>query len=121
MIRHTKRRFASSASLPRNHPHRTLYPCGGDAQADAACPDKKHDADVGQAGVWANSTVAAGNISTRLLERILEQAAAIVLAERRISTLRDDLRRGYDTELRVGLQPGAKPSRPSPARCQFYP
>ena len=46
-----------------------------------------------------------GIMPTPLGERILEEAAAIVLAERRISTLTDNLRRGYEAELRVGCTP----------------
>ena len=46
-----------------------------------------------------------GIVPTPLGERILEEAAAIVLAERRISTLTENLRRGYETELRVGCTP----------------
>ena len=46
-----------------------------------------------------------GIIPTALGERILEEANAIVLAERRISALTDNLKRGYDTELRVGSTP----------------
>ena len=46
-----------------------------------------------------------GIIPTALGERILEEANAIVLAERRISALTDNLKRGYDTELRVGCTP----------------
>ena len=46
-----------------------------------------------------------GIMPTPLGERILEEAAAIVLAERRISTLTDNMRRGYEAELRVGCTP----------------
>ena len=46
-----------------------------------------------------------GIIPTALGERILEEANAIVLAERRISALTDNLKRGYETELRVGCTP----------------
>lgn len=46
-----------------------------------------------------------GIMPTPLGERILEEASAIVLAERRISTLTDNLRRGYEAELRVGCTP----------------
>lgn len=46
-----------------------------------------------------------GIMPTALGERILAEASAIVLAERRISALTDNLRRGYDAELRVGCTP----------------
>ena len=46
-----------------------------------------------------------GIMPTPLGERILEEAGAIVLAERRISALTDNLRRGYEAELRVGCTP----------------
>ena len=46
-----------------------------------------------------------GIMPTPLGERILEEAAAVVLAERRISALTDKLRRGYEAELRVGCTP----------------
>ena len=46
-----------------------------------------------------------GIVPTPLGERILEEASAIVLAERRISALTDNLRRGYDAEVRVGCTP----------------
>ena len=46
-----------------------------------------------------------GIMPTPLGERILEEAAAIVLAERRIIKLTDNLRRGYEAELRVGCTP----------------
>ena len=42
---------------------------------------------------------------TSLGERILQEANAIVLAERRINALTDNLRRGYDAELRVACTP----------------
>lgn len=46
-----------------------------------------------------------GIMPTPLGERILEEAGAVVLAERRISALTDNLRRGYEAELRVGCTP----------------
>jgi DNA-binding transcriptional LysR family regulator len=46
-----------------------------------------------------------GIIPTALGERILEEANAIVLAERRINALTDNLKRGYEAELRVGCTP----------------
>ena len=46
-----------------------------------------------------------GILPTALGERILEEANAIVLAERRISALTDNMKRGYETELRVGGTP----------------
>lgn len=46
-----------------------------------------------------------GIIPTTLGARILEEANAIVLAERRISALTDTLKRGYESELRVGCTP----------------
>jgi len=46
-----------------------------------------------------------GIVPTALGERILAEASAIVLAERRISALTDNLRRGYEAELRVGCTP----------------
>ena len=46
-----------------------------------------------------------GIVTTSLGERILEEANAIVLAERRINALTDNLRRGYDAELRVACTP----------------
>ena len=46
-----------------------------------------------------------GIMPTPLGERILEEASAVVLAERRISALTDNLRRGYEAELRVGCTP----------------
>ena len=46
-----------------------------------------------------------GIMPTPLGERILEEATAVVLAERRISKLTDKLRRGYEAELRVGCTP----------------
>ena len=46
-----------------------------------------------------------GILPTSLGERILEEANAMVLAERRISALTDNLRRGYDAELRVACTP----------------
>jgi len=46
-----------------------------------------------------------GIIPTALGERILEEANAVVLAEQRISALTDNLKRGYDAELRVGSTP----------------
>lgn len=46
-----------------------------------------------------------GVIPTTLGARILEEANAIVLAERRISALTNTLKRGYETDLRVGCTP----------------
>ncbi|MED5304144.1 MAG: LysR family transcriptional regulator [Pseudomonadota bacterium] len=46
-----------------------------------------------------------GIIPTALGARVLEEAGAVVLAERRISALTDNLKRGYETELRVGCTP----------------
>jgi DNA-binding transcriptional LysR family regulator len=46
-----------------------------------------------------------GIIPTTLGARILEEANAIVLAERRISALTNTLKRGYEAELRVGCTP----------------
>ena len=46
-----------------------------------------------------------GIVPTALGERILAEASAIVLAERRISAMTDNLRRGYEAELRVGCTP----------------
>lgn len=46
-----------------------------------------------------------GIVPTALGERILAEAGAMVLAERRISALTDNLRRGYEAELRVGCTP----------------
>ena len=46
-----------------------------------------------------------GIVPTSLGERILQEANAIVLAERRINALTDNLRRGYDAELRVACTP----------------
>ena len=46
-----------------------------------------------------------GIIPTTLGARILEEANAIVLAERRISALTNTLKRGYESELRVGCTP----------------
>lgn len=46
-----------------------------------------------------------GIMPTALGERILAEASAIVLAERRISAMTDNLRRGYEAELRVGCTP----------------
>ena len=46
-----------------------------------------------------------GVIPTALGARVLEEAGAVVLAERRISALTDNLKRGYETELRVGCTP----------------
>ena len=46
-----------------------------------------------------------GIMPTPLGERILEEAGTVVLAERRISALTDNLRRGYEAELRVGCTP----------------
>ena len=46
-----------------------------------------------------------GIVTTPLGLRILEEANAIVLAERRIHALRDNLRRGYQAELAVGCTP----------------
>ena len=45
------------------------------------------------------------NHSTALGVRVLEEAGAVVLAERRISALTDNLKRGYESELRVGCTP----------------
>lgn len=42
---------------------------------------------------------------TALGARVLEEAGAVVLAERRISALTDNLKRGYEAELRVGSTP----------------
>ena len=46
-----------------------------------------------------------GIIPTALGARVLEEAGAVVLAERRISALTDNLKRGYETDLRVGCTP----------------
>ena len=46
-----------------------------------------------------------GIIPTALGVRVLEEAGAVVLAERRISALTDNLKRGYESELRVGCTP----------------
>lgn len=46
-----------------------------------------------------------GIVTTPLGLRILEEANAIVMAERRIHALRDNLRRGYQSELSVGCTP----------------
>ena len=46
-----------------------------------------------------------GIVPTALGERILAEASAIVLAERRISAMTDNLRRSYEAELRVGCTP----------------
>ena len=46
-----------------------------------------------------------GIVPTSLGERILQEANAIVLADRRINALTDNLRRGYDAELRVACTP----------------
>jgi DNA-binding transcriptional LysR family regulator len=46
-----------------------------------------------------------GIIPTTLGARILEEANAIVLAERRISALTNTFKRGYEAELRVGCTP----------------
>ena len=46
-----------------------------------------------------------GIIPTTLGARILEEANAVVLAERRISALTNTLKRGYEAELRVGCTP----------------
>jgi DNA-binding transcriptional LysR family regulator len=46
-----------------------------------------------------------GIIPTTLGARILEEANAIVLAERRINALTNTLKRGYEAELRVGCTP----------------
>ena len=46
-----------------------------------------------------------GILPTPLGERILQEANAIVLAERRISALTDNLKRGYEADLHVGCTP----------------
>ncbi len=46
-----------------------------------------------------------GIVPTTLGLRILEEANAVVLAERRISALTNNLKRGYGTELKIGCTP----------------
>ena len=46
-----------------------------------------------------------GIIPTALGARVLEEAGAVVLAERRITALTNNLKRGYESELRVGSTP----------------
>ena len=53
-----------------------------------------------------------GIVPTSLGERILQEANAIVLAERRINALTDNLRRGYDAELRECAEYAYRDSTP---------